>query len=188
MWIGAEPADLPSDAVEVGRIIDAWGIKGGVKLQPYSADPQALFSSKRWFLTPGAAQKSSGRDLVVCLPIEQARNHGAYVVATSSVIGDRDAALALKGASVHVRRSSFPTAAADEFYWVDLIGCQVVNKAGLSLGRIHDLLSAGPQTVMVLRDDSSNPHTERLIPFVSAFVDKVDIGAKQVSVDWEADY
>jgi 16S rRNA processing protein RimM len=43
---------LPADAVEVGRIADAWGIKGWFKVLPYSADPEALFSSKRWFILP----------------------------------------------------------------------------------------------------------------------------------------
>ena len=49
---GLEPANLPDDAVEVGRILDAWGVKGWFKIQPYSASPEALFSCKRWFLQP----------------------------------------------------------------------------------------------------------------------------------------
>ena len=43
---------LPADAVEVGRILGAWGIKGGIKVKPFAANPQALFSSKRWYLQP----------------------------------------------------------------------------------------------------------------------------------------
>ena len=42
----------PEDAIEVGRIVDAWGIKGGIKVLPFSSDPQALFSTRRWFLKP----------------------------------------------------------------------------------------------------------------------------------------
>ena len=40
-----ELAELPADAIEVGRIADAWGVKGWFKVLPHSADPQALFSS-----------------------------------------------------------------------------------------------------------------------------------------------
>ncbi|MDQ6680846.1 MAG: hypothetical protein M3Y67_07770 [Pseudomonadota bacterium] len=40
---GSEPA-WPADALEVGRIVDAWGVKGWVKVQAFSSDPQALFS------------------------------------------------------------------------------------------------------------------------------------------------
>ena len=52
MLPGLEAAELPADAIEVGRIADAWGIKGWFKVLPHSADPEALFSSKRWFLMP----------------------------------------------------------------------------------------------------------------------------------------
>ena len=38
-----ESAELPADAVEIGRIAEAWGIKGWFKVLPYSADPEALF-------------------------------------------------------------------------------------------------------------------------------------------------
>lgn len=48
---GADP-NWPEDAVEVGRILDAWGIKGWLKVQPFASDPQALFSSRRWFVKP----------------------------------------------------------------------------------------------------------------------------------------
>jgi hypothetical protein len=52
MLPGLEAAELPADAIEVGRILDAWGIKGWCKVRPYSADPEALFSSQSWFLLP----------------------------------------------------------------------------------------------------------------------------------------
>ena len=47
-----EPAELPADAVEVGRIADAWGVKGWFKVLSHSSNPEALFSSKRWYLQP----------------------------------------------------------------------------------------------------------------------------------------
>ena len=47
-----DAAEMPADAIEVGRIADAWGIKGWFKVLSHSADPQALFSSKRWFILP----------------------------------------------------------------------------------------------------------------------------------------
>jgi 16S rRNA processing protein RimM len=43
-------ADLPADSIEVGRIGDAWGIKGWFKVLPFSVQPEALFSSKRWYI------------------------------------------------------------------------------------------------------------------------------------------
>jgi 16S rRNA processing protein RimM len=184
---GLEPAELPADAVEVGRIADAWGVKGWFKVLPHSASPEALFSSKRWYLLPSerGAKTFSG---AVLLRVREAKEHSDTIVASAQEIDDRSAAEALKGARIFVARSSFPTASADEYYWVDLIGLQVVNREGLTLGQVKDLLSTGPQTVLVVEYLEDGKPMERMIPFVSAYVDGVDLAGKRITVDWQADY
>mgnify|MGYP006203679581 CR=1 FL=1 len=47
-----------------------------------------------------------------------------------------------------IARSSFPTADENEFYWVDLIGLDVVNREGQPLGKVVDLLDTGPHCVL----------------------------------------
>ncbi|GKS74350.1 ribosome maturation factor RimM [Acidovorax sp. SUPP950] len=183
-----EPAELPSDAVEIGRIADAWGVKGWFKVLPYSADPEALFSSKRWFLQPSEKGAKSFFEGTVVLAVKQAREHSDTVVATAQGVDDRDAAEALRGARIFVPRSSFPTAAEDEYYWVDLIGLAVVNREGVDLGTVRELLSTGPQTTLVLAYEHEGKAQERMIPFVSAFVDKVELAERRITVDWQPDY
>lgn len=187
MFPGLEPAELPADAVEVGRIADAWGIKGWFKVLAYSADPEALFSSKRWYLQPAerGAKTFSG---TVKLAIREAKEHSDTVVASAQDVDDRTAAEALKGARIFIPRSSFPTAATDEFYWVDLLGLDVVNREGVALGQIRDLLSTGPQTVLVMEYTEDGKTLERMIPFVSQFVDGVDLPGRRITVDWQPDY
>jgi 16S rRNA processing protein RimM len=182
-----EPAELPADAVEVGRILDAWGVKGWFKVLPHSADPQALFSSKRWYLQPSerGAQTFSG---TVLLRVREAKDHSDSVVARADGVEDRAGAELLKGARVFVPRSSFPTAGADEYYWVDLLGLDVFNREGAHLGTVKDLLSTGPQTVLVVGYEEAGKSQERMIPFVAAYVDGVDLPARRISVDWQADY
>ena len=187
MFPGLEPAELPADAVEVGRIADAWGIKGWFKVLAYSADPEALFSSKRWYLQPAerGAKTFAG---TVKLAIREAKEHSDTVVASAQDVDDRTAAEALKGARIFIPRSSFPTAATDEFYWVDLLGLDVVNREGVALGQIRDLLSTGPQTVLVMEYTEDGKTLERMIPFVSQFVDGVDLPGRRITVDWQPDY
>ena len=182
-----EPAELPADAVEVGRIADAWGIKGWFKVVPHSGSPEALFSSKRWYLQPSerGAKTFSG---TVLLPIRQAKDHSDMVVAWAQGVDDRNAAEALRGARIFVPRSSFPSTAEDEYYWVDLIGLEVANREGVALGQVRELMSTGPQTVLVLAYEQDGKAQERLIPFVSAFVDKVDLPGRRITVDWQPDY
>ena len=179
-----ETAELPADAIEVGRIADAWGIKGWFKVLPHSAQPEALFSSKRWFLqAPGAAASGAFR-----LAIREAKEHSSCIVATSDDVPDRNAAEALRGARVFVSRSSFPTAGDDEYYWVDLIGLAVVNREGVALGSVRELLASGPQTTLVLDATEDGKPVERMVPFVSAFVDQVDLAGRLITVDWQPDY
>jgi 16S rRNA processing protein RimM len=187
MLPGLEPAELPADAIEVGRIADAWGIKGWFKVLPYSASPEALFSSKRWFLLP-SERGAKTFDGTALLAVKEAKEHSDSVVACAHEVLDRSAAEALRGARIFVARSSFPTAGTDEYYWVDLIGLSVVNREGLALGTVRELLSTGPQTVLVLDYLEEGKTLERLIPFVSAYVDNVDLAARRILVDWQADY
>jgi len=194
-----ETAELPADAVEIGRILDAWGIKGWFKVLPHSASPEALFSSRRWFLLPPersakprrpteAAAQSGEWTQPLLLRVREAKDHSDSVVACSEAIADRNAAESLKGARIFVSRSSFPTPEEGEYYWVDLIGLQVVNREGVVLGEVRDLMATGPQTVLVLQAEEAGKKVERMIPFVSAFVDKVDTAARCITVDWQPDY
>ena len=187
MLPGLEAAELPADAIEVGRIADAWGVKGWFKVLPYSANPEALFSSKRWFLQPTerGAQTFTG---VARLLLKEAKEHSDTVVACAHDVDDRTAAEALRGARIFISRSSFPTAAQDEYYWVDLIGLDVVNREDVPLGTVRELLSTGAQTVLVLEYQEDAKVCERMIPFVSAYVDDVDLKARRIRVDWQTDY
>lgn len=210
----------PEDAVEVGRIVDAWGVKGGIKVMPFSSDPQALFCTKKWFLRPAeqasgavsrpsakmgdvgasAASKSAAPKSPAATPARLAaprflqmktvREQGDIIVGTAEGLEDRNDAEALKGARVFVSRSAFPTPDADEFYWVDLIGLNVVNRQGEFLGQVADLMATGPHSVLrcVVPAAEGQDATERLIPFVSAYIDSVSLADKRIVADWGLDY
>lgn len=199
----------PEDAVEVGRVVDAWGVKGGIKVQPFSSDPQALFCTKKWFLRPaeaasGALPRPSAAKTVAkpgtevpsrlakprFLQVKQAREQGDVVVATAEGLEDRNGAEALKGARVYVSRSAFPTPSEDEFYWVDLIGLDVVNKQDEVLGKVVDLLDTGPNCVLRCEAEpgADGKPVERLIPFVSAFIVSVSLADRRIVADWGLDY
>lgn len=181
----------PDDAIEVGRILDAWGVKGGIKVLPFSNEPDALLAARRWFLQPaeGRLRPAGSAPMPASLSIRTARDHGDVIVATSPEIPDRNAAEALKGVRVFVSRAAFPAAAEGEYYWIDLIGLTVVNRAGESLGTVESLLDTGAHSVLRVTYESADAKPgERLIPFVDAYVDQVDLPARRIVVDWGLDY
>lgn len=187
--------DWPEGAVEVGRVIGAWGVKGWLKVQAFSADPQALFSARRWWTLPAQnamSETPAGVDLqgAKAWSVTQCRWHGSDLVAQWQDVADRGTAESLKGLRIFVPRSAFPAPAKDEYYWVDLIGLQVLNRQGLSLGRVHGLLPTGPHNVLRITPEGAvdgDPATEILVPFVDAFVDEVRTDLGRVVVDWSLD-
>lgn len=187
MSSGLEASDLPADAVEVGRIADAWGVKGWFKVLSHSADPKALFASKSWFLLPSerGAKPFSG---VVKIALLQVKNHSGTVVAWADQVNDRTAAEALRGSRIFVSRAGFPATEDNEYYWVDLIGLDVSNREGVALGKVKELLSTAAQTVLVIEAEQNGAPFERMIPFVSVYVDDVDLLKRQILVDWQPDF
>jgi 16S rRNA processing protein RimM len=197
----AESAESwPDDAIEVGAIVDAYGLKGWVKLAAHAGGGEggdALLNAKRWWLlkTPqqgqlrGNAQAQDRKSA----PVQQSKVHADSIVAQLGGLADRDEALRLRGYRVYVRRSDFPALKADEYYWVDLLGLDVVNEAGVELGKVADMIDNGAQSVLRIEypatgKDGKPATGERLIPFVGVYVKTVDQAAKRIIVDWEADY
>ena len=186
-----EASPLPADAVELGRFLDAWGVKGWVHIQPHSADTRALFESPDWFLLPPEARFARGFSAFpgpVRVHVAEIKVHSDGIVARLEGVVDRSGAEALKGARIHVPRSAFPAAEEGEYYWVDLIGLAVVNRERVALGQVTDLMATGPQQVLVIGYEADGKAQERMIPFVDAYVDEVDLQAKRITVDWQPDY
>ena len=196
MALNLKASALPDDSVEVGRILDAWGVKGWLKILPHSTDPEALFSAKSWFLQAPDAKFRPGFNAftgTVTIAVDEAKTHSDSVVVKIDGVNDRNDAEALRGCRIFLPRSAFPAASKDEYYWVDLIGLNVVNREGVALGCVRDLMATGPNSVLCVeyhaaQEDGSSQLAERMIPFVSAYVDSVDISGKLITVDWQPDY
>lgn len=188
-------SSLPVDAIELGRFQEAWGLKGWLHILPHSADTEALFASIEWFLQPPEARFARGFSAFsgcVTAKIAEIKIHADGVVARIEGVDDRNAAEALKGVRIYVPRSAFPATPEGEYYWVDLIGLDVVNREGVHMGIVRDLLTTGPNSVLVLEYtetvDGAERIAERMIPFVSAYVDNVDQSTRRITVDWQLDY
>ena len=114
----------------------------------------------------------------------EGRKQGKKLVGRFEGSHDREAAAALVGVEIAVRRSELPEPDEAEFYWVDLIGLGVTNTDGESLGSVDSLIETGAHDVLVVTGDR-----ERLIPFVTGEIVKdVDLDAGRILVDWSAEY
>jgi 16S rRNA processing protein RimM len=193
---GEQNPAWPDDAVEVGRVLDAWGIKGWIKVQSFAADPQALLDATRWHVQPpedGVLKRPPGAASAYPphLAIVSSRIHGDVIVAQVRGVSDRTGAESLRGARLFLARGAFPKPRAGEYYWIDLIGLSVVNREGVPMGTVIGLIDTGPHSVLRLAkpESEANPDgDERLIPFVAAYVDDVSLADRLITVDWGLDF
>ncbi|MBY0271123.1 MAG: ribosome maturation factor RimM [Burkholderiales bacterium] len=166
--------------VTMGRIVAPYGIKGWIKIQPFTQQQQGLLDYPRWQV---------GRDGEWQLrTVELAKVHGATVIAKLEGIADREQAAALQGMRIAVSRDDFPAPATDEFYWADLVGLKVVNAAGVTLGIVTRVFETGANDVLVVEDKVAANQRERLLPFIAPVIRQVDIAGGTIMVDWDADY
>ena len=161
--------------VVMGRVGAPFGIKGWIKVQPFSQTVDGLLRHPVWWLgrdgTWGTAR------------VEGSAIHGRSLIAKLEGCDDRNGAAHLKGLDVAIPRSDLPANADGEYYWSDLIGLQVVNREGESLGRVMRLIETGASPVLVVHG-----RRERLIPFAQPVVVSVDVAGGTLSVDWGADF
>lgn len=163
--------------VIMGRVAAAHGIRGWVKIQPYTEHIDSLLDYERWWL---GHEQGPWRKVKV----GQCEVHSKTLVAQLPDCPDRNAAEKLKGLLIAVPRSSLPAQGEGEYYWSDLIGLAVVNEAGVLLGTVAKLLETGANDVLSVQGDGG----ETLIPFVASAVRLVDLKNKTIYVDWAADY
>ncbi len=169
----------------VGRILDAWGIRGAVKVQPYASDGAALRDVKQWWIERDGTWEP--------LEVLSAKTHGEAVTATLTGYTERGVAERLKGIEVWIARSRFPPLSDDEYYWVDLIGLNVVNVEGRGLGVVRSMLDNGAHAILEVgpaaADGVPAPSVKTiLIPFVERYVRSVERDQSRIVVEWGPEY
>lgn len=182
------PEQNTSQLVAVGKILAPWGVKGWFKVKSYSSHADTLFATDTWLLRKRDGLR--GREQSATIAIDTIKDHAKGIVAKAEGVNDRNAAEEWKGWEILVQRDAFPQPEEGEYYWVDLIGLQVVNLQGEYLGTVTGLLETGAHDVLVLNSEDSdkNASRERMIPFADAYVQTVDMQTRTITADWQTDY
>ena len=178
---------MPNDLIVVGKIFDSYGLQGWAKINPFEdAHQSALLQTEHWWL------QRLGSTQWVSETANGSRAHASAILAKLGSCSTREQVLAMKGASLALSRSQFPKPADAQFYWIDLVGCEVRNREGLLLGLVRMIDHHGAHAILYVSSptaaDAKSPTDACLIPFVDAYIDQVDIEQKRILVDWQPDY
>lgn len=173
-----------SQTIVVGKFVGVFGVKGWLKVKSFTAPEDNILEYKPWFIKVGSGQQAFEVDAF------QQRPQGLVVHLKG--VDDRDLASSLRG-EIRVQQSLLPQLAEDDFYWYQLKGLSVISTFGgkeQNLGKVKDLMETGANDVLVVvGDDSSIDQQERLVPYVwQQYVQRVDLEAKQIWVDWDPEF
>lgn len=198
---------VPEDLVELGRVVDAYGLRGWIKIQPHAAGSSALLQAREWWLRRSVAPVAAGTGSpppAWRVRVLKSRTQGSSIVGGLEGITDRNDAEQLRGCTVWVSRASFPATQEGEYYWVDLIGCDVFGEQDgqrVLLGVVEDVMDNGVHAVLRVARQSMDEHgvpvplldakgrkVESLVPFVEAHVHTVDLPNRRLESNWPADF
>ena len=164
------------DLVTMGFVRGAFGVRGSIKVHADTEYPDSLFDYPVWWLGKEGNWKP--------YKFENGAVQPKALAVKLEGVDDRDAAEALRGMQIAIPRSELPDAGDDEYYWTDLIGLDVVNQDGVTLGQVSALMETGANDILVVDGETG----QRLIPFVGQYVLDVKLAEKRILVDWGIDY
>lgn len=164
----------PARLATVGRVTGVFGVQGWVRVYSYTRPPEAILKYSPWLVhRQGVWQART---------VAAGRVHGRGIVARLEGCDDRDHAEELVGVDLAVAVEQLPRLAPGEYYWAQLEGLTVVNLAGERLGTVSHLFETGANDVMVVKGER-----DRLVPYTSTVVRRVDLDARLIEVDWNTE-
>ncbi|MGS0630050.1 MULTISPECIES: ribosome maturation factor RimM [Photorhabdus] len=172
--------ELPVKPIVLGKLGSAYGIRGWLRVFSSTEHAENIFEYQPWFIQRAGRWQH--------IELEAWKHHNQDMVIKIKGIDDRDAANLLTNCEIIVDSEQLPELDAGDYYWKDLMGCQVVNTAGYSLGTISDMMETGSNDVMVVKANLKDAFgiKERLIPFLDGqVIKKVDLATKTIEVDWD---
>lgn len=151
-----------------------FGVKGWAHVHSYTDPPEGLLKYGQWALRLPSGERVTRR-------VAEGHPQGHRLVARLESVEDRDAAAALTGAAIEVRRTELPPPGKRQYYRADLMGLAVRNLEGVQLGSVVHFVEAPTAPVMVVKDDVGREHWVLATP---RHLQMVDLGKGLILVDW----
>ncbi|MEE9354337.1 MAG: ribosome maturation factor RimM [Methylococcaceae bacterium] len=163
------------EPVPVGKITGTFGVKGWVKITSFTDPKINIVDYTPWII--------KGKKPQIERSVSMVKQQTKGFIAKLDGIDTPEEAALYKGSDILVYPSQFKEPGLQNYFWLDLIGLDVVTIAGANLGQVSSLIETGANDVLVVDDEK-----EHLIPFVlGIYVLKVELDQKKITVDWDPD-
>lgn len=165
--------DGPQKRVCLGVVVGAHGVRGFVKVKPFTGEPEAVAAY-------GPVETKDGKRRFKIEAMGMAKE---AVICRLDGVADRDAAETLRGTELYVDRARLPAVDEEEegWYHADLIGLAAVGADGRSFGKVVGVENFGAGDLLEIARPEGG-HTV-LLPFTAGNVPSVEIEAGRVVID-----
>ena len=154
----------------LAAVAGAQGVRGLVRLKTFTERPEDA-------LAYGDLRDEAGGRVFRMTAKGRAKD---LLVAAIEGVADRDTAAALRGTRLYVDRAALPPTEEEEFYHADLLGLEVVDTEGQTLGRVRAIYDFGAGDVIEVQGDGGRT---AVIPFTRQAVPEVDLAAGRLVAD-----
>lgn len=162
-----------SRLIAVGKIVKAHGVKGEVKVFPYGESMA--------FQSPGGKLFLGGLSEVMneALTLMSARSQGKTWIVRFQELTSMDEAQRIIGCEVLLPEDDLPPTQEGEYYHYQLIGLEVVTKAGVVVGILRGVMETGSHDVYSVESCGR----EMLIPAVEEIICEIDLKQNRMVID-----
>ena len=168
--------NVPDDLVQVGKVIGAHGIDGGVRVYSYAESADCFATEKKLVLVDRTG--SSERYVIL-----GSNTHKKIVRLKLEGVNSREQAEALTESDVYLSKNDLPALEPDSYYWSDVIGMEVVTLSGEYLGKVVQIIPTGANDVYVVKTPPDHAAEEILIPAIESVVIDIDVAQNRMRVE-----
>ena len=156
---------------EVGQIVNTFGVKGFVKVNPFTDDAERFEELKTVYIC-----KKDGMQKV---EIQEVKYHKNMVLLKIKGIDDMNAAEKVKGLYLKIDRKDAKKLPKDTYFIADLIGLDVYSDENKYLGKVEDIFSTGANDVYVVKNDEGK---QILLPSIPEVLKTIDLENEKIIV------
>ena len=162
---------MKQEYFEIGQIVNTFGIKGFVKVMPFT-DDITRYDELEKVLVVKKGQKQE-------MQIEEVKYHKNMVLLKFKGIEDMNNAEKLKGLYLEVHRKDAIPLPEDTYYIADLLGLEVYTQEGKLLGKVDDIYSTKANDVYVIKDELGK---QVLLPGIGEVIKDIDLDNEKIIV------
>ena len=162
---------MKQEYFEVGQIVNTFGVKGLLKVKPFTDDAQRFEELKTVYICK--------KDELKKVEIEEVKYHKDMVLLKVKGIDDLNEAEKYKGLFLKIDRKDAKKLPEDTYFIADLLGLEVYTQEGILLGKVDDIFNTGANDVYVVRDELGK---QLLLPGTKEVLKKIDLDNEKIIV------